>query len=427
MPQTLTQNYQYDQVNRITGIIETGGQLAQTFSYDMFGNMAVTANQGITQNGQTPTSLSQFLNGQVTTNQWLTNCTTNPPCYDAAGNETGLGGDVFAYDAENRMISAAAPSGTTPTTYGYDGQSRRVWKTNVGSSSIGTTVYAYDTGGELTAEYSTAPPTGIGTEYMTSDQLGSTWLITNGSTTVKRYDYAPFGQEIPTGIDGRGSDYGAGIYPSSTDVQDRKFTGKERDAESGLDYFGARYYGSSMGRFMSPDWAAKATPVPYAKLDNPQSLNLYSYVLNNPLGKADPDGHCIEDACILEGAAVVAFVESPAGQRLEEEAEQVAERYSGPIEAGLSRASSWAGAQLARAGNALEEKAQEFSGMVKNTQRILQGKATDANYRVPDLMVKVGDDIKAIGEVKDTAKLGNSKQLTDMMGAAKDAGAKFSL
>ena len=49
-------------------------------------------------------------------------------------------------------------------------------------------------------------------------------------------------------------------------------TGKERDAESGNDYFGARYYASSMGRFMSPDWSAKVEPVPYAKLDNPQTL-----------------------------------------------------------------------------------------------------------------------------------------------------------
>jgi len=69
-------------------------------------------------------------------------------------------------------------------------------------------------------------------------------------------------------------------------------TGKERDAESGNDYFGARYYASSMGRFMSPDWAAKAEPVPYAKLDNPQTLNLYAYMRNNPLGGVDPDGHC---------------------------------------------------------------------------------------------------------------------------------------
>jgi RHS repeat-associated protein len=69
------------------------------------------------------------------------------------------------------------------------------------------------------------------------------------------------------------------------------FTGKERDTESGNDYFGARYYASSMGRFMSPDWSAKTDPVPYAKLDDPQSLNLYAYVMNNPLNRVDPDGH----------------------------------------------------------------------------------------------------------------------------------------
>ena len=70
-----------------------------------------------------------------------------------------------------------------------------------------------------------------------------------------------------------------------------KFTGKERDTESGLDYFGARYYASSMGRWMSPDWSAKEEPVPYSKLDDPQTLNLYGYVGNNPLSRADADGH----------------------------------------------------------------------------------------------------------------------------------------
>jgi RHS repeat-associated protein len=77
------------------------------------------------------------------------------------------------------------------------------------------------------------------------------------------------------------------------------FTGKERDTESGLDYFGARYYASSMGRWMSPDWSAKEEPVPYAEIDNPQSLNLYSYVYNNPLSKADSDGHCPQCAALL--------------------------------------------------------------------------------------------------------------------------------
>ncbi len=74
-----------------------------------------------------------------------------------------------------------------------------------------------------------------------------------------------------------------------------RYIGKERDTESGLDYFGARYYASSMGRWMSPDWADKPEAVPYSHLDNPQSLNLYGYVNNNPLRTADPDGHEAED------------------------------------------------------------------------------------------------------------------------------------
>jgi len=68
-------------------------------------------------------------------------------------------------------------------------------------------------------------------------------------------------------------------------------TGKERDTETGNDYFGARYYNGAMGRFMSPDWSAKVEPVPYSKLDDPQSLNLYAYVLNHPLSLVDADGH----------------------------------------------------------------------------------------------------------------------------------------
>ena len=71
-------------------------------------------------------------------------------------------------------------------------------------------------------------------------------------------------------------------------------TGKERDSESGNDYFEARCYASSMGRFLSPDWSAKMEPVPYAKLDSPQTLNLYAYVGNNPLRFVDADGHEVD-------------------------------------------------------------------------------------------------------------------------------------
>jgi len=79
------------------------------------------------------------------------------------------------------------------------------------------------------------------------------------------------------------------------DGRGSRSTGKERDSESGLDYFGARYYGSALGRFTSPDWSEKVEPVPYAELENPQSLNLYAYTRNNPLSHADLDGHCTVD------------------------------------------------------------------------------------------------------------------------------------
>jgi len=69
------------------------------------------------------------------------------------------------------------------------------------------------------------------------------------------------------------------------------FTGKERDAETGLDYFGARYLSSAQGRWTSPDWSAVPQAVPYGTLGDPQTLNLYAYVRNNPLGSADADGH----------------------------------------------------------------------------------------------------------------------------------------
>src|SRR4051794_6771298 len=65
-----------------------------------------------------------------------------------------------------------------------------------------------------------------------------------------------------------------------------EFTGKERDNESGNDYFGARYYASTMGRFWSPD----PTFLNVLKVVNPQRWNLYAYALNNPLKYIDPDG-----------------------------------------------------------------------------------------------------------------------------------------
>lgn len=88
------------------------------------------------------------------------------------------------------------------------------------------------------------------------------------------------------------------------------FTGKERDSESGNDYFGARYYASSMGRWLSPDYDGDddgpPEPVPYADFSDPQSLNLYSYVENSPLSAFDSDGHdCVNTSNAANGSILV--------------------------------------------------------------------------------------------------------------------------
>ena len=84
--------------------------------------------------------------------------------------------------------------------------------------------------------------------------------LSAGGWPVWEGQFMPFGGEIVNGAPlPQGQADGSSMH--------YKFTGKERDAESGLDYFGARYYASNMGRFMSPDWSAKEEPVPYSKLE----------------------------------------------------------------------------------------------------------------------------------------------------------------
>ena len=126
------------------------------------------------------------------------------------------------------------------------------------------------------------------TTYYHGDHLGSSRLLTSyWGFPVEQSTFLPFGQE----------------WNAQTTTNHYKFTGKERDSETGLDYFGARYYGSTMGRWLSPDWSSKPSGVPYADFSNPQSLNLYSYVQDNPATLDDADGHCLWDLCIGEGVA----------------------------------------------------------------------------------------------------------------------------
>jgi len=112
-------------------------------------------------------------------------------------------------------------------------------------------IYAGD---RLIAQYNGGTGT---TNFIHADHLGTTRVVTAVNQSVlDSMDYLPFGQQVAGGS-----------------VTTHKFTGIERDAETGLDNFGARYDASALGRFMTPDWAAKPVTVPYAKFGDPQSLN----------------------------------------------------------------------------------------------------------------------------------------------------------
>ena len=295
----LTQTYTYDELNRLKTATETGSGTGwmQTYQYDRYGNRAVTGADSylpMTDQTLTPRALTSFntssnrLNGLV--------------AYDGAGNLTqDWAGRNFKYDGDNRMVDFRVTAGgmLKNVKYHYDGEGRRIKKEVVGGR---TTTYVYNVLGQLVAEYAGTVPAAL--RYLTPDHLGSTRVVTAANQAqnegvLTRHDYLPFGQEIEPGRGDRSMVFG--YTASLADGPAQKFTGKERDNESRLDYFGARYFGAAAGRFTSAD-------APFADqfAANPQSWNLYSYTRNNPLARVDPDGRFVFTLAAIAAALYVA-------------------------------------------------------------------------------------------------------------------------
>lgn len=284
---TRSQAFTYDQVNRLV-TAETTSTFAtspahcwgEAYVYDNatsgeFGNLtninvASTGYNGCTQESLGVTALAS---NQLSATGFS---------YDASGNNLADSHNTYGWNAESEIKSAAGVN------YTYDSDGDRVQKSNgkiywygAGSQVLDES----DASGNITDEYIYFGGRRIAHRAVSSntfyfyveDMLGSSRaLATSAGALCYDADFYPFGGER--------------AY-SNTCAQNYKFTGKERDAETNNDDFEARYYSSAFGRFLSADWSSTPSPVPYANLTNPQTLNLYAMVSDNPESFVDLDGH----------------------------------------------------------------------------------------------------------------------------------------
>jgi RHS repeat-associated protein len=211
-----------------------------------------------------------MLSLSVNTNNQVTNTGVS---YDASGDVTNDGVYTYAWNAEQHLKSAAS------VTYTYDGDLRRVEKSSgtlYWYSPAGVPLAETDTSGNTLNEYVFFGSARVARRdssgnvyYYFEDHLGTATTLSNASGVLcYDADFLPFGYER--------------AYVTSC-AQNYKFTGLERDGETGLDHTLNREYDSSLGRWLTPDPKRGDT-------SNPQSLNRYAYVLNNPIASVDPLG-----------------------------------------------------------------------------------------------------------------------------------------
>jgi RHS repeat-associated protein len=311
----------YDTLNRLAGATDNQSGNPSTnycWGYDPFGNRTIQVGSPAAFTAGSPTCTpasgasftSTWANYNANNQFTATSQALGGVPYDAAGNVLYDGVCSYLYDAEGRIcavVNTPVPNMTVMTGYIYGADGTRVAKGTITALSCDPAANGFHTINDYVLD-----PAGEQVTEMGMDANNSmAWQHTNvwaGGNLVATYD--PDGLHFhltdPLGTRRSQTDYAGVVEQTCSSLPfgdslactvsiqaptEHHFTGKERDTESGNDYFEARYYSSSMGRFMSPDPAnAGADPA------NPQSWNMYSYALNNPLNLIDPNGlFCVWD------------------------------------------------------------------------------------------------------------------------------------
>jgi RHS repeat-associated protein len=316
----------YDALNRLKSAdfsSWSGSTWTSTLAYDLAGiNYDAAGNiTALQRYRETGTLIDNLTYAYPTSSDRLSSVTdaiaTTAEAWDA---ETGS----FTYDANGNLKTAPAPYSVTAVTYDpanlplsiarsgvttayrYDDANQRITKqvgtgnTEVyileGASTL--SVFTVNSSGTATSWYfnllaaghveGRQPNTGSRSYYYT-DHLGSTRAVVQGTTVVESYDFEPWGLLMPGRTLGSGTKEG--------------FGGKEQDTETGLDYYGARYYMPALGRWTAVD----------PEVDGMPEWSPYNYVYDNPVLHTDPDGRQTPSMYRMQ-AALATFSQNPVVQ-----------------------------------------------------------------------------------------------------------------
>jgi len=267
---------------------------------------------------------------------WTSNGTTLPQWVEVAFNTSKTINEIDVFSLQDNYANPIEPTeATTFSLYGLTAfqvqywtgtvwvtvpggsvsGNNKVWKkitfAPIPTTKIRVLISATSDGWSRIVEVEAWTPARDNLNWLVTDHLGTPRIIidkTGSLSNVKRHDYLPFGEELMSGIGSRGPSLGYG----TGDGVRPQFTSKERDNETGLDYFGARYYSSTQGRFTSPDPFsiiqmrqsapndAKTHSAFMQFIGDPRRWNRFAYAINSPLVFTDKTGL---DIMIIENGA----------------------------------------------------------------------------------------------------------------------------